>query len=128
MYKRTAYYKVEEIMNDYKIPILVGLRSAGKTTILNQLKQEYKNSVILRFDSIEIRPMRTIDIFNEIKLMMNDGIELFLFDEIQVREDWDVLLKDLYDSFLANKKIKVVVTGSSSISFEKRVTGVDRTE
>lgn len=127
--KRIAYYKVVEVMDNYRIPILVGLRRTGKTTILKQIQNENKdNSLFIRFDSLEMRRLNTIQIKNIIKEHIAHGIDVFLLDEIQVRKDWGILIKDLFDDYVTDKKIKVVVTGSSSLTFENTDTGVDRTQ
>ncbi|RTZ69338.1 MAG: hypothetical protein DSZ21_00015 [Tenericutes bacterium] len=61
--KRKAFYKVKEVMDNYKIPILIGLRRTGKTEILKQLKQEHgPSATILRFDTLQIKAMNTLEI------------------------------------------------------------------
>lgn len=127
MIKRKAYYTVEKVMNDYKIPILVGLRRVGKTTILKQIEEEYSNSEIFRIDAFEFKKMTDIELVGYLdQKISSENIEVLLFDEIQERKTWDSLLKELFDKYMYDKKIKIVATGSSSISFENRDLGVDR--
>lgn len=128
MIKRIAYYKTVETMNEYKIPILIGLRRTGKSTILKQIKDENQSAEILSIDRLEFRAMTSLKLYEHLVMLINSGVKILLLDEIQIREDWDVILKNLFDEFVANKKVKVVATGSSSLSFEKKDTGVDRTK
>ena len=128
-YKRIAFYKVKKIMEEYRIPILIGLRRTGKTTILNQIKNEDPDkSIQIRFDSLEIRAMNTLEVKKYIINLIDKGYKKFLFDEIQVRSDWAILIKDLFDEYVEKKAIKIAITGSSSLTFENIDTGVDRTE
>ena len=126
-FKRIAFYKVKEVMDSYRIPILVGLRRTGKTTILKQIEKEESNSIIMRLDSLVLGALSTLKLKNLIDAHIRSGKTTILLDEVQARKDWDVLVKDLFDEYVVDKKIKVVITGSSSLSFENRDTGVTRT-
>lgn len=126
-FKRIAFYKVREVMDSYRIPILVGLRRTGKTTILNQINEEEDNAIIMRLDSLALGSLTTLELKNLIDAYIRKGKTTILLDEVQSRKDWDVLVKDLFDEYVVFKKIKVVVTGSSSLTFENRDTGVTRT-
>ncbi len=127
--KRKAFYKVKEVMDNYKIPILIGLRRTGKSEILKQLKQEHgPSATILRFDTLQIKAMNTLEIWNYIETIIKGGTTLLLLDEVQAIKEWDLIIKNIFDEYTSREVLKVVVTASSSLSFESRDTGVDRTE
>lgn len=128
-FKRIAYYKVKEIMDSFHIPILIGLRRTGKTTILKQLRLEYgDDAIIISADSFPLVSMTDIEFYSYLESIISAGKSVLLIDEIQIRDKWDLITKNLFDKYVANKKLKVVITGSSSLTFEGRDTGVDRTQ
>lgn len=128
-FKRIAYYKVKEVMESFHIPILVGLRRTGKTTILRQLKQEYgDDAIIISADSFHLISLTDSEFYSYIVNLINAGKKVLLIDEIQIRNKWDLITKNLFDEYVSYKKLKVVITGSSSLTFEGRDTGVDRTQ
>lgn len=128
-FKRIAYYKVKEIMDSFHIPILIGLRRTGKTTILKQLRLEYgDDAIIISADSFPLASMTDIEFYSYLESIISAGKSVLLIDEIQIRDKWDLITKNLFDKYVANKKLKVVITGSSSLTFEGRDTGVDRTQ
>lgn len=129
-FKRKAYFKVKEILEENRIPIIIGFRRVGKTTILRQLQEENKDSAYIRFDSLAIKSKTDLQVYEYIEGLIKEGIKMFLLDEIQEMKEWDLIIKNLYDDYIAfnSNPIKVVVTGSSSLSFLSRDTGVDRTQ
>jgi predicted AAA+ superfamily ATPase len=128
MIKRKAYYKVKNAIDENRIPVLIGLRRTGKTTILKQLQKAYQDSIILTFDDIIIRSKTDLELMAYIDVLVNNGNKYIFIDEIQVRKNWDLIVKNLFDRYQDNKMAKFVVTGSSSLSFESKDTGVTRTE
>lgn len=127
-FKRNAFYVMKQILDKGdQIPILIGLRRLGKSTILKQLKNEYDNSEIILFDSIEIRRMSALELMNYLHSKIKSGTTTLLLDEVQAIDEWDLIVKELFDKYVCDKKIKVAVTGSSSLSFANKDTGVDRT-
>ena len=46
-FKRNVYFKVKKALENKQTAILFGLRRLGKTTILQQLQEETKNSIYL---------------------------------------------------------------------------------
>lgn len=126
--KRKAHYKVKESLNQKRIPILIGLRRVGKTTILKQLAEEYNDSIILTFDDIVFRSKNDLEIIEYIDSLVVSGKKYIFIDEIQTRPKWDLIVKNLFDRYVDTNKANFVVTGSSSLSFESKDTGVTRTE
>lgn len=129
MIKRKAYYKVRDILlNSTRIPILIGLRRTGKTTILKQLQEELNNVEIIVCDDLFYRKFSEFDLLEYIDARIKGGVKYVFLDEIQAKDQWDILVKNLFDRYVSTGQCKFVVTGSSSISFENRDTGVTRTE
>lgn len=129
MITRKAYTKVKDILlNTKRIPILVGLRRTGKSTILKQIQQELNNVEIIVCDDLFFRKLTEEELLEYIDEKIKGGAKYIFLDEIQVKEQWDVLVKNLFDRYVDNSLCKFVVTGSSSLSFENRDTGVTRTE
>jgi len=83
--KRKAHYKVKESLNQKRIPILIGLRRVGKTTILKQLVEEYNDSIILTFDDIVFRSKNDLEIIEYIDSLVVSGKKYIFIDEIQTR-------------------------------------------
>lgn len=128
MFKRTAYYVVKETMLNKQIPILIGLRRVGKSTILKQLAEEFENSEIIKFDTLFIRSLSALELMNHLHSRVKDGVKVLLLDEVQAINEWDMIVKELFDTYVCENKLMVVVTGSSSLSFSKKDTGVNRTK
>lgn len=125
--KRLIYNKLIKTMEDNHIPLVVGLRRTGKTTLLEQIAQE--SDVQHKFyicDKFELIILSDIDLYKLIENDIKNGVKLFLFDEIQVRKNWGQLLKLLFDEYVSKGKISVVATGSSTIALENGDVGADR--
>ena len=82
----------------------------------------------IRFDSIEISSLTDLQLYTRLNKIIKGKTKFLLLDEIQIRKNWDVILKNLYDDFVVENKVKVVATGSSSLTFERKDLGVDRTQ
>ncbi|MCK5867500.1 MAG: AAA family ATPase, partial [Mycoplasmataceae bacterium] len=53
MIKRKAHGLIKQTIKEQQIPIIIGLRRTGKTTILNQLNDELEDSFYISFDDFE---------------------------------------------------------------------------
>lgn len=127
MFKRRVYDQIIKTINENVIPILVGHRRTGKTTLLKQMSNEFKNPLYVSMDDVIWTSRTAVEVKSELISFINLGHDILLLDEIQDIQMWDKILKNLYDEFMYDKKIKIVVTGSSSLTFVKKETGVDRT-
>ena len=125
MIKRKIMEDVKKTVSDGKIPIIIGLRRVGKTTILEQLKDEW-NCEIIQWDDYEYLSLSNEMFFEMINQKCKDGMTL-LFDEVQARKDWDKMIKSLYDRYVSKGLCNIVVTGSSSMILTGKEMGVDRT-
>lgn len=127
MIERDVIKKIKKVMNEYRIPILVGLRRVGKTTLLKQIQAAEPNAIYIKCDSVMTIAMSDIELYSYCKTLIENGCNVLLLDEIQARENWDRILKDLYDEYLQDKKLRVVAAGSSTIYYNNNETGVTRT-
>lgn len=128
MYKRKVFSYIESLLKRKVIPILIGHRRVGKTTILEQIAAENDNCYIVDFDNPKIKIMDEIELFEFLEEKISNGVKYLLLDEVQQLSFWDSIVKKLHDYYVSKDKVKIVVTGSSSLSFRKKDTGVDRTE
>lgn len=127
--KRDLYDVVKENLDHSLILNIVGLRRAGKSTLIKQIisalleqKVDPKNIFYYLFDYAsqlqkaefldEVLSVYFNDILNKPNLLLDEKIYIFL-DEIQYIKDWQAVLKKYYD--LSGKKIKFIVTGSQSV-------------
>ena len=124
-FKRSSYKKATEALEENTYPILFGLRRVGKTTILKQLLKKHNDTAIyITFRDSYISSMSKIEFLDLIEELYEKGIRYIFLDEAQINKEWSEIVVEIFDSF---QKIKMVVTGSSSLSLEMRETGLDRT-
>lgn len=124
MEHRNLYYRLIEHLDSSRHTIIVGPRQAGKSTLLKQLR-DYCNGLnrVTVFLDIEHK-----DIRNELDKnpenvflfcpIVNEKIYVFL-DEIQKLKDPSNFLKQLYDDYHNEDKIKIIATGSSAFYIDK---------
>ena len=82
MIKRKAYYKVIDVLEKKRIPILIGLRRTDKSTILSQIKEKYSKSEIINCDDILFRSLSSLQFMDHIDLLINNGAKYIFLDEI----------------------------------------------
>lgn len=110
---REKFEKIIELKELPHIIIISGLRRAGKSTLLEQVKNKlYSNAKIayLNFEDERLLDFKVED-FNllyEICLQLYEP-KVFLFDEIQNIEGWEIAIRKFYE-----KKIKFYITGSNA--------------
>lgn len=119
MITRPLYLKkLESYIDKPFIKILVGIRRAGKSSILEQLfslliERGIPDEQIahINFDSLEYTEIREKKQLVELeKKLLSDGVRYFLFDEVQNIEKWDEAISALY----AEKGVDIYITGSNS--------------
>ncbi len=100
---------------------LVGPRQVGKTTIAQQMREYYKESIYFTWDSVKDRTLilKGQDFIEEIypinKIRANKP--LVIFDEIHKYKDWKNWLKGFYD--LYKNYFCILVTGSARLDVYK---------
>ena len=124
-FHRNEYDRVKFIFNNEirRFPILSGPRRVGKSTIMFQmidelLKANIKPTRILfytldDFPNNEVSVKDVLRVYNKYIYPEND---FYLFvDEAQKDKNWKGCIKQLFD---LNKKVKVMISGSSSVEIE----------
>ena len=119
-HKRDIYSKVEAFIrgNDCyngNILVLYGLRRTGKTTIMEQALCDYPEQSKCAF--YEVSEKDDIEDINKVIIEESDrGTEVLFFDEITKAKNFISNSAVLSDVF-AKQGIKIVVTGTDSLSF-----------
>lgn len=122
------FYKLDKLIKPGKVLIIYGPRQVGKTTLLenflSKTKLKYRLESGENFRIRQIISSQDFDLLNEFA----EGYELIAIDEAQSIPDVGLGLKILIDQ---NKKLSVVITGSSSFEISKKtgepLTGRKRT-
>lgn len=125
---------------DISIPIdsdfintITGPRRAGKTyfcfQLIDQIKKQKKgienNILYINFEDEKLLNANAKDLDNLLETFyelfsVNEKENLYLFlDEIQKVKNWDSWVRRIYDT---NKKVKIIVTGSSSKLLSKEIS------
>jgi len=106
------------VMKDFfkgKAIIVVGARQVGKTTLLDQLNDTYKDKKILRLNAdnpTDIDVLRNKD-FTQLEAIIGEN-EIILIDEAQRIPNIGIVTKLLVDNYKKTKQI--ILTGSSSMN------------
>lgn len=120
MIKRPLYLnQIEPFIDKPMIKILVGIRRAGKSSILKQLKDillsrgvKEDQIISINFEALEFSKIRAredmIDLMT--KLTSRKGKYYILLDEVQLVDGWDEVVNGLF----ANGKSDIYITGSNS--------------
>ncbi|BAM32991.1 AAA family ATPase [Helicobacter cinaedi] len=98
-----------------KIVVLYGLRRIGKTTIMNQIIDEYKNSLKCAFYEIETND-KMDNIYDMLICERDKGIKLICLDKITNAKDFiedSAILADIF----AKEGMKIRITGTESLGF-----------
>ena len=109
--KRYLYSKIINIPDEYYVGIC-GFRGIGKTVLLTQLANEYKDSVYLSADASYLRPFSLYEI---IDVLRKEGFKNIFVDEIQHKMHWEQDIKTIYDE----GEVRIFFTGSSKIEVSK---------
>lgn len=108
----------DSILKDRKIVILFGARQTGKTTLCNQILDEFSGKILkLNADEIRYSEILSSRDFSRMKLLL-DGYDVLFIDEAQRVPDIGINLKIIFDNMPA---MKILVTGSSSFELANQV-------
>lgn len=121
--KRDIEKAIRKGLSGPEIIAVVGARQVGKTTLLEHIQKDIKDSLFITFEDAEIRMLFNRDIKAFISLYIHPYKYIFL-DEFQYAKNGGRSLKFIYDT-IKNKKI--FVSGSSilelTVSAVKYLTG-----
>ncbi|MBC5793455.1 MAG: ATP-binding protein [Nanohaloarchaea archaeon] len=122
--KREMLEKVEDHLEKDEISLIVGARQVGKTTLMQQLKEELKeNGENTLYLSMDIQEDRTHfesqqDLIDRMELEFGEEKGYVFLDEIQRKENAGLFLKGIYDRELP---YKFVVSGSGSLELKENI-------
>jgi predicted AAA+ superfamily ATPase len=106
----------DDALMSKKMAIITGPRQVGKTTMVQNILEEFSsNQNYFNFDDEEFRK---IWIKNPKALIPNTPQSLVAFDEIHKDRKWKNKLKGLYD--LYGKSTNFVITGSARLDFYRK--------
>ena len=117
--RRNQLAKLTELFDNPQIIIVQGVRRCGKSTLLSQLidtlnlqNVHYLNFEDERLVSFNVSMFNTLlEIFYEV----NGNHNLFIFDEIQIIDNWERFIRRLHES---GKKIFITGSNASLLSQE----------
>ena len=104
--------------------IISGIRRCGKSTLLNQLMQEFPNAYYLNFEDTRLFNFEISDFQKLIEIFIEEYGESdhYFFDEIQNVPQWEIFVRSMLD-----QGKKIVITGSNASLLSKelgtRLTG-----
>ena len=124
MIKRKLFKELVEHLPRKEISVIVGPRQAGKTTLMEMLRdrliQEGERSLFLNLDIEWDRPHfeSQAALLQKIELELGKEKGVVFIDEIQRKENAGLFLKGLYDLKLP---YKIVVSGSGSLELKEKI-------
>ena len=124
MIKRKLFKELVEHLPRKEISVIVGPRQAGKTTLMEMLRdrliQEGERSLFLNLDIEWDRPHfeSQAALLQKIELELGKEKGVVFIDEIQRKENAGQFLKGLYDLKLP---YKIVVSGSGSLELKEKI-------
>lgn len=123
--KRDAYEKLQRYSKSSEIVVITGLRRVGKSTLLQQLRNEsLESNYYINFDDDRLVQFALEDfqVLLEVFIELYGVQTTFYFDEIQNIEGWERFVRRLHD-----QGNKIYITGSNATLFSQelgtRLTG-----
>jgi predicted AAA+ superfamily ATPase len=129
-FKRDIYAKIWSDIDLRLMSLLTGPRRVGKSIILKQLMNDLivqkkvnpKQILFFEFSPNDNAEM-IFDVYNLYKKEFENSKErtYLIFDEIQYIEGYESIIKNIYDNTDNTINTKIVLTGSLSLSYKKRM-------
>ena len=119
MIKRNLTQSIRSRFFSKKVIILSGARQIGKTTLINQIMEEFSSDVLyLDGDNIDIRNM--LESINTVELRQLIGHKKVIFiDEAQRIDHIGITTKIIVDQI---KNVQVILSGSSSFDLNNEIS------
>lgn len=121
MIKRFIFQQLQQEITQPEINILLGPRQVGKTTLLRML-EEYTQKKGYRTAFFDLEQPQVLADLNrpnrEIIEILSKAGDIVFIDEFQYLENASKIFKAIYD---AKSKVKLIVSGSSSIEIHKHL-------
>jgi hypothetical protein len=122
--KRRLIGPLKAHLREKEISLIVGPRQAGKTTLMEELREELiksgEKTLFLNLDFDEDKQFFVSQkaLLQRIEIEFGKEKGFVFLDEIQRREDAGLFLKGLYDM---NTPYKFIVSGSGSVELKEKV-------
>jgi predicted AAA+ superfamily ATPase len=116
-FNRDLQNQLEKWLFKGKVLVLIGARQVGKTTLLQQMFQNNKETLWLNADESTIRNRFEELSLNNIKSIIGN-YKIVIIDEVQRIANAGLLLKLMVDNF---KQTQFIATGSSSLDISENI-------
>jgi hypothetical protein len=122
--KRRLLSAIKTHLREKEMSLIVGPRQAGKTTLMEELRDELvaseEKTLFLSMDIEEHQEffVSQRSLFDRMKIEFGDSRGFVFLDEIQRKDDAGIFLKGLYDRHLP---YKLIVSGSGSVELKEKV-------
>jgi len=123
--KRTVYPQIRSHLDTPDVfTLIIGPRQAGKTTLMNILKEELdekgKKTLLLNMDIDKDKRFFVSQqaLLQRIKIEIGEKSGYVFLDEIQRKENAGLFLKGLYDM---NLPYKFIISGSGSLELKEKI-------
>lgn len=90
---------------------LYGMRSVGKTTLLEQVEKDHNNYNFVNCSSLNFREKFSLDADQTFEAATT-GFDVIIFDEVQTLPNLYLLIKSYVDK---NKEAKIIISGSRKV-------------
>jgi uncharacterized protein len=117
MIQRILTQKIKEDLRLKKAIIVLGARQVGKTTLLNEVVNEYQNIKIINGDEPDSNEQLTNLTSTRLKALFGNATAIII-DEAQLIPDIGISLKRITDYI---KDVQLFVSGSSSIELANSI-------
>ncbi len=114
---RDIYNNIKAKLFKNKVIIIYGARQTGKTTLVNMLKEEFPDSLMLNCDEIDVRQKLGNKTSTELATLIGKH-KLVIIDEAQRVENIGLTLKIITDNI---KDVQIIATGSSSFELSDKI-------
>ncbi len=111
MIGRIIYEKIKQDLFKGKAILLIGPRQVGKTTLLQQLQEEYSGTLFLDCDEPDVRLMLEDSTSTLLKDLIGNA-KLLIIDEAQRVKNIGISLKLIIDRI---SNVQLIASGSSSL-------------
>jgi predicted AAA+ superfamily ATPase len=124
MIKRKLFLELVDHLPQKEMSLIIGPRQAGKTTLMEMLKQHLDNrgerTLFLNFDIEWDRPHfdSQAALLKKIELELGQQHGYVFIDEIQRKDDAGLFLKGLFDLKLP---YKFIISGSGSLELKQKI-------
>ena len=96
--------------------VISGIRRCGKSSLQQNLRESFKNSLLLNFEDTRLYNFTVEDFEKVYSIIKERKYKALFFDEIQIVKGWELFVRQLLD-----EGFKVCVTGSNASLLSKEL-------